>query len=143
MTKKETIPQKPLTREQVKHAKLRIEQIAKRKADAIGQSSNKWSYIDTAIALLEQELRAGRFTVLPKGDLRGKAIREDLHRVLKFDRFPNGIDDAKKVVDEDSREVGVRRAKIEEEAARIIDELILGDAHEALAAIRAFESKVF
>lgn len=139
--KKETIPQKPLTREQVKHAKLRIEQIAKRKADAIGEVS-KWN-TDAAVVLLEQELRAGRFTIPPKADLRGMAISADLHRVLKFDRFPNGVEDARKAVDADSREVGARRAKIEEEAARIIDDLILGDAHEALAAIRAFEAKSF
>lgn len=73
MTKKESVQQKPPTREQVRHAKLRIEQIAERKVSALGKL-NKW-----------------------KGDA----------------------------------------------AARIIDELILGDAHEALAAIRAFESKVF
>jgi hypothetical protein len=50
MTKKE-IPQKPLTREQVKHAKLRIEQVAARKVNALGRRtsgaatppSNSWS----------------------------------------------------------------------------------------------------
>lgn len=139
--KKEVIPQKPLTREQVKHAKLRIEQVAKRKADAIGEV-RKWN-TDAAVGLLEQELRAGRFTIPPKVDLRGMAVSAPFYKVLKFDRFPNGVEDARKVVDADNHDAGVRRAKIEAEAARIIDDLILGDAHEALAAIRAFEAKSF
>lgn len=141
MAKKESIPQKPLTREQVRHAKLRIEQIAGRKVSALGKL-NKWKG-DAALDLLEQELRAGRFTVPSKGEMREKPVRADLHRVLKFDRFPRGFDDAEKEVEAGNAGIEAKRDAIYAEAARIIDELILGDAHEALAAIRAFEAKSF
>jgi hypothetical protein len=80
---------------------------------------------------------------MAKSELRGRPASEDLHKVLKFDRFPNGIDDARKVVDAGNAEIEAKRGAIYAEAARIIDELILGDAHEALASIRAFEARVF
>lgn len=141
-----TTVEKPLTQQQIRYARQRVEGLESAKVKAIYAERDA----DTTYCarysrggdLLTAEIRAGRFTV-DKDALRGAACNTDLHEVLKFTKFPKGLEDAKRAASAVADKYEARVQAVRAEATRLVDALVLGDAASAVAALQAFAEKVF
>ena len=132
--------QKPPTRmskSQIEYVRERLHELKKTK---IGTPVARY-----AIGLLNEEIEAGRFRVKPKREIQDLGLdgRSDLHEAFYFAAYPAGLKDAEKMLATKQESYDLRAQKIREAVMAIEDDLVLGDATEALAALRSFEKREF
>lgn len=96
-----------------------------------------------AMEILAEELRAGRYRLHPAKKLDQMPLDTELYKLLRFKRYPNGLADVVDQICASDEAIEARMDAARRESQRLIDDLILGDSAEALAAVRAFEAKEF
>jgi Cu/Ag efflux protein CusF len=132
---------KPLTRDQINHAKRRVEALAEKHIAKIRAENNvNWNRAQT---MLTQEIAAGRFTVKPKSEIAKFKSGDDLHNILNFKNFPKGLEDVQELIQSQQINWQTRVDTVKAARDKIIDNLILGDARGALKTIAEFEMATF
>lgn len=136
---------KPLSRDQIRYARTRVEALAEMKVRPIAEMvKEKFQWLrDRRVEILNAEIAAGRFTVPCKADLRKHKSCRELADVLRFTRYPGGVEE---IDAEIKAERAVQEARIDAiRAARdeIMDGLVLSDAADALGKIEAFAAREF
>ena len=134
--------QKPPTRmskSQIEYVRERLHELKKTKISALDERTRY------AVDLLNEEIEAGRFRVMLKREIQELGLdgRSDLHEALYFAAYPAGVKDAEKTLAAKQKSYDLRVQEIREAVMVIEDDLVLGNATEALAALRSFEEREF
>ncbi len=128
---------KILSQAQTKYITERLNAVKLAKLRAI-----ETEYKDDLNDVLAAEIRAGRVKLIPE-KLERASMRTDLFEVLFFKKYNGGWKEVEKVVKKSEAQREVRSDKVRDEMARIMDQVMLGDAEQALQMLQDFSAKSF
>lgn len=130
---------KPLSSAQVKYMQNRLHEI---KVAKMRDIEREYDGLDDLGDILTEEIRAGRVKLVP-GKLVRASNRTDLADVLYFEKYRGTAQVVNRVITKRTSEAEVRKDRVRDEMAKILDQVMLGDAAQALKMLEDFTSKSF
>lgn len=130
---------KPLSSAQVKYMQNRLHEI---KVVKMRDIEREYDGLDDLGDILTEEIRAGRVKLVP-GKLVRASYRTDLADVLYFEKYRGTAQVVNRVITKRASEAEVRKDRVRDEMAKILDQVMLGDAAQALKMLEDFTSKSF
>ncbi len=130
---------KPLSSAQVKYMQNRLHEI---KVVKMRDIEREYDGLDDLGDILTEEIRAGRVKLVP-GKLVRASYRTDLADVLYFEKYRGTAQVVNRVITKRTSEAEVRKDRVRDEMAKILDQVMLGDAAQALKMLEDFTSKSF
>jgi hypothetical protein len=130
---------KPLSSAQVKYMQNRLHVI---KVVKMRDIEREYDGLDDLGDILTEEIRAGRVKLVP-GKLVRASYRTDLADVLYFEKYRGTAQVVNRVITKQTSEAEVRKDRVRDEMAKILDQVMLGDADRALKMLEDFTAKSF
>ncbi len=130
---------KPLSAAQVKYMQSRLQEI---KVAKVRDIDKEYDGQDDLGDILTEEIQAGRVKLVP-GKLMKAGNRTDLADVLYFTKYRGTAQAVNRVVTKRTSEAEVRKDRVRDEMAKILDQVMLGDADRALKMLEDFTAKSF